>query len=372
MKIGIITKHAIQNYGSFAQAYALQRTLEELGHQVEIIDYKYPNVAHPAYLTLKARLLKVANTMLKNLLGLKGWRLNARYRECFGTYYHLSRPYPTADALLSDPPQYDAYVSGSDQIWRPELTNGDPMFFLAFAPPGAKRVALASSFGCVAIPDALRTAYATRLNAYDSLAVREASGVRLVKELTGRTATQMIDPSMLLTGDEWRAVARPSTIRGRYVVCYGSKEKAAVNRLAHRYAAAHGCRVVRIVGNFFDWFRRGETYVIDAGPREWMGLVAGAEMAFIGGSFHGTVFATLFNVPFVTVLTGNADQDSRQLDLVRLLGVDRCAVETQEVDMVDFTEVRAALDFVRINRRVGEMRAAAVRFMREALVELER
>lgn len=367
MKIGIITKHGIQNYGSFAQAYALQRTLEGLGHTVEIIDYKYPNAAHPSHLTMKARLLKAANTALKNLLGLKGWRLNARYQACFRTYYRLSRPYPTVAALVADPPQYDVYVSGSDQIWRPELTNGDPMFFLAFAPRGAKRVALASSFGCVTIPETLRAAYAAHLNAYDSLAVREASGVRLVKELTGRTATQMIDPSMLLTGDEWRTVARPSTIRGRYVVCYGSKEKAAVNRLAHRYASAHGCRVVRIVGNFFDWFRRDERYVIDAGPREWMGLIAGAEMAFVGGSFHGTVFATLFSVPFVTVLTGNADQDSRQLDLVRLLGTERCAVEAKAVDAVDFAEVRAALDFARINRRVGELRAEAMRFMREAL-----
>ena len=44
--VGIITIHKINNYGSVFQAYALQRTCEDLGFKTEIIDYNYPNAFH--------------------------------------------------------------------------------------------------------------------------------------------------------------------------------------------------------------------------------------------------------------------------------------------------------------------------------------
>lgn len=39
MKIGIMSMHRILNYGSFMQALSLKLMLEELGHEVEFVDY---------------------------------------------------------------------------------------------------------------------------------------------------------------------------------------------------------------------------------------------------------------------------------------------------------------------------------------------
>ena len=40
MKIGILTFHWATNYGAVLQCYALQAYLEQLGHNVRVIDYK--------------------------------------------------------------------------------------------------------------------------------------------------------------------------------------------------------------------------------------------------------------------------------------------------------------------------------------------
>lgn len=368
MNVGIITKHAIENYGSFAQAYGLQRTIEDLGHHAEIIDYVYPNVFHPGHRSIKGKIKHGINHLLKNVLAFRGWRLKHRYDECFKTYYHLSKKYPTKDSVFADPPKYDVYVSGSDQIWRPEFTNGDPTFFLDFAPEGAKRIAFSSSFGCVEIPQKHQAAYKDLLNKYSSIAVREASGVKLVKDLTGRDAELVIDPSMLLTGEQWRNIVRQSEVRGKYVVCYGTKNQDAVHRLAHRYADPRGYQVIHIVGNFFDFFKRSERYIIDAGPREWMGLIDGAEMAFIGGSFHGTVFSTLLHTPYVTVLTGHADHDTRQLNLLKLLGIEPCGVLPQDADGVDFDKIRGMLDFDVLDKKIAREREKAIDYLKKSLL----
>ena len=47
MKILTITCHDVYNFGASLQAYALQHYLEELGHEVEIINYR------PGYLYKK-------------------------------------------------------------------------------------------------------------------------------------------------------------------------------------------------------------------------------------------------------------------------------------------------------------------------------
>ena len=39
MKVAVITRHAICNYGSFLQSYALQKAIEKLGNEAVIIDY---------------------------------------------------------------------------------------------------------------------------------------------------------------------------------------------------------------------------------------------------------------------------------------------------------------------------------------------
>ena len=55
-KVGIITRHAVANYGSILQTYATQKTFEKLGYDSEIINYirKDEQGKNIAYANLKS------------------------------------------------------------------------------------------------------------------------------------------------------------------------------------------------------------------------------------------------------------------------------------------------------------------------------
>ena len=119
--IGIITIHKINNYGSVLQAYALQRVCEDLGYKTEIIDYNFPNDFHRGNKYAVASdtqpnepcWIKLLNT--QNLI---------RQHNCISMflkeYQHLStHSFECPDSLKKKAPQYDVYITGSDQLWNP-------------------------------------------------------------------------------------------------------------------------------------------------------------------------------------------------------------------------------------------------------------
>src|SRR5690554_1151857 len=190
-KVGIATIHDIYNYGSILQAYATQKSIEKLGYDVEIIDYKYPNEYHKrgsnVQNRIKSFILNKTNEFLKNLLP-KG--KTSVYKNNYKTFkqknYKLSSiRYNSQKELTENPPKYDIYVSGSDQIWRPEFVKADKCFFLDFFKEG-KRISYASSFSSIKIPNEYSTIYSEYLARYNHLSTREESGVQIIKDLIGK------------------------------------------------------------------------------------------------------------------------------------------------------------------------------------------
>ena len=303
------------------QAYATQRAIEKLGYKAQIIDYQYPNSYHATYPSLKVKARHWANNAMKNLLpGHLGTSLIRKYQDAFNSFYHLTEYYPTRNSVFDNPPVFDVYVAGSDQLWRPAFTNGDGVFFADFAPKGKKRISYASSFGCLKIEEIYKGEYTRMLGAFDGLSVREESGINLIKELTGRDANLVLDPSLLLQADEWRCIKKSSGIKGRYVFCYGMIGIDYVNRVAKELIGSEDIAIVRTNGNFFDYFNKDIHYILDCGPLEWLDLIDNAEFV-LAGSFHGTAFSIQFHKPFLSVLSGEENQDSRQINLLNLLNL---------------------------------------------------
>lgn len=368
MKIGIITKHCIQNYGSFMQAYGLQAAIEKLGYEVEIIDYVYPNKFHPTHKNLKALILHVINYICKNLLpGMPGKMFNKRYRDCWAEYYKLSKHYPDRESIFSSPPIYDIYVAGSDQIWRPKFTNGDSVFFCDFAPKGAKRVSYASSFGCLNIPNEYKESYKSLLLKFSKVGVREQSAVNVVSDLAKISSTQVIDPSLLLSSIEWRKLSLPSNRKKDYIVCYGRVEMDFVHRIAQEFASLYNYDVVRINGKFYDYFSRNIKYVLDAGPKEWLGLIDNAKIVIIGGSFHGTAFAIQFHKPFISVLSGNEDHDTRQKNLLNNFGLQDLGIYDNSNDIETLNSKIFNIDWDSVDARLDTLRQQSFDFLRDCL-----
>ena len=173
--IGIITIHKINNYGSVLQAYALQKVCEDLGYEVEIIDYDFPNNFHQ-----NNKYANVSDTQPNEPKLIKALFAKSLIKQHKG-YLNLSdKKYHQVEDFTANPPSYDVYITGSDQLWSPRHCNGDPAFMLYFAPDNALKISYAASIGSNAIPEELKKAYIELLSRYKHISGREYTGAAVL------------------------------------------------------------------------------------------------------------------------------------------------------------------------------------------------
>ncbi len=301
MKAGIITFHYAHHYGAQLQAYALMKAVMHAGVDCEIIDYVRKDSIEGSRLFKKGfsarTLLSNADTLL-NYFSLK--RRYDRFQSFVSKDMKLSeKSYRRYTELEADAPEYDMYVCGSDQIWNPLIYGEktfDPAFFAAFAFTGRK-IAYAPSFGISQMPEDKRDKLRNYLMSFDALSVREKQGEKIIEDVSGRASITVLDPTLLLTGDEWGELANTPSFETPYLLCYfvsdGRKYSDYVKQLSEIYKLP----VVALCGS-----RRvpacTKKKVLDAGPKEFLGLFKNAAM-ICTDSFHGTVFSVNFKKDFV-------------------------------------------------------------------------
>lgn len=300
MKAGILTFHYAHHYGAQLQAYALMKAITGLGVDCEIIDYVRRDTIEGSSLFKRGfsakALLSNANTLI-NYGKLK--KRHVRFDSFVHDNMRLSKKhYSSYGELKADIPEYEVYVCGSDQIWNPviyEEKTFDPAFFADFAKSG-RRVAYAPSFGISSIPENMRDTLKKYLDKFDRLSAREKQGEDIIREIAGRESVTVLDPTLLLKGDEWAAHAAAPVFRKPYLLCYfitdGRKYGEAVKTLSEKYKlpVISLCGSRRVVPST-------RSTVMDAGPREFLGLFANASVVCTD-SFHGTVFSVIFEKPF--------------------------------------------------------------------------
>lgn len=327
--IGIITIHKINNYGSVLQAYALQKVCEDLGYKVEIIDYDFPNKFHQ-----NNKYSTASDTQPNEPKWIKALFAKALVRQHKGIrlfidkYQNLSsNKYHKVEDFTANPPAYDVYITGSDQLWSPRHCNGDPAFMLYFAPDNALKISYAASIGSNAIPEELKTAYIGLLSRYKHISVRENTGADVIRSLINKKATVVLDPTLLLNKDEWNKVATPKRlVMKKYILCYFLNYTfnafPYVDELAMDMQKQTGYEIVRVARPPHKLSFINTTYQIGASPEEFLALVRDAEIV-LTTSFHGTAFAVNYGKPVFTVVQDRNASDSRQVSLMHNLGLDK-------------------------------------------------
>lgn len=365
-KIGIITVVNVNNYGAELQAFALNRKLTDLGYDNEIIDYLY--YIHPKYEErpnskpifnisfknkLKWKILKTINFAVRTI-----WSKEAKNRdERFSSFHKkntkLSQTYTNIDQLYKAKMNYDIYMVGSDQVWNPQTQTSLLPYFLTFAPKGKKKISFAPSFGESNISEENLSVYKECLNSFDALSCREKEGAEMIKEITGRDATHVVDPTLLLSKDEWLKFANIPVLTSDqpYILIYVITYSPYIKKLAEFLSAATGYRLVRICKSAGKEDSQSATEnIIDAGPAEFIGYYSKASMV-VTNSFHGTVFSTIFNKPFYTVVPGHKTNTIRQRDYLKLLGLENRLVaeggefpdkKNFDLDFTESNKLRAA------------------------------
>ena len=345
-RVAIITRHAVSNYGSFLQAYATQRCVESLGHEALIIDYRRtderPVAVERTLLStkpqwkksrFKSALYLAARTPESILAGHAFAKERSRLLKTTAQYSNFEQ-------LASNPPQADVYMTGSDQVWGP-VGNGvyDNSYALAFLASPASRIAYAASFGKSDMPDEVARRFANMISRYSSVLVREDSAVRRLKDW-GVESSQVLDPTLLLDGTEWRKMKKPIKDR-RYVLVYQIHSDPRVGSYAERVAQAKGLPLIRISCAMHQATRKGHfRYLPSMG--QFISYIDGAE-CLVTDSFHGTAFAINLSTPFVEVLPTNGTS-SRNASILRLTGLEERVLSGDE----DVALSEKPIDFERV------------------------
>ncbi|MDD3431325.1 MAG: polysaccharide pyruvyl transferase family protein [Bacteroidales bacterium] len=309
-RIGLFTIIDYLNYGNRLQNYAAQEVLRSLGFEVETIlnEAARPEISRSEYIKNRIR-----NALRQSPLKLLQKAFNkfrdsknkAFYEECrrkralsfeaFSRRYICESDFRLIPGRLYEnlDERYDFCVAGSDQIWNPHIRFGSSLDFLSFV-PAPKRLAYAPSFGVAEIPDRYRQRYSQYLSEMATLSVREERGAEIIRDLCGREAKVLVDPTLMLDSSSWEAVAVPARHRPakEYLLTYfigalSAERKATLQALA----AVKKLEIVQLA-SFDDPLR------YDADPGEFVDYISRAALVCTD-SFHSCIFAMLAGRPFV-------------------------------------------------------------------------
>lgn len=301
LKIANLTLDGYFNYGNVLQRYAVCNLLMGLGAEVESLWFSSQAGFLP-YLQSHYPWMKDSwdwKTWVKLGINWKGathkmfsgenaWEAarNAVIKSFVDRYIPMR--YDVDFTRVAD--EYDYFVTGSDQVWNPYFVDLEKLF-ITFA-PSEKRIAYAASISCPEIPQDKLQAFIDGVRGMKAISVREQAGADLIQQLTGRRVQVVADPTMLVTAEDWRSIARkPSWLKGdeQLLVTYflGKRPDSVIESIARE----NGLHIVNMLDE-----RVFEHYAI--APEEWLWLIDHARFMYTD-SFHGTVFSILFRTPFV-------------------------------------------------------------------------
>lgn len=391
-KIAIATMTGSANYGNALQNYAVLRLIEQCGYEAETLHITTKNGYPDAPKHEQSLMSKLKPGYIRDFLHLRqgmtcgakndsdfapalyatlkenadAWKQSSLRKQArFNAFKKETLKYTDFDInnIFFDLPrleQYAAFVTGSDQVWNPYYKTNSLVEFLQFAPQ-QKRIALAPSFGVSAIPESRANEYSQWISEIPHLSVREEAGAKIIRELTGREATVLLDPTFGLTKEEWISFARKpkdfSLKPDSYVFCYFlGNRTCAYTKAIHRYAEKNHCQIIDV----YD-VQQLENYCYD--PQEFVWLLVNAKAVFTD-SFHGCAFAINMQKPFVVfdrVGDGCITQSSRITTILDKTGLQERKFEKLKSDQID------RVDFSSSQQAITEGRKKLIDYLRNSL-----
>ena len=358
-RVALITYHAAHNNGSFLQAFATQKLIEQLGYDCDIINFSTPK---QQYLYDVYKKVSGPKDVAKNLYAFFHHKLIQRRHDDFTSLVHSAlkltpKFYETSEQLKELNGQYDVFVSGSDQIWNTEAWDYSDAYMLDFVKQGRK-VAFASSMGGHILEKkndkALAAHYQKLLASYDAIAVRELTAQQYLQPLVKQRVEQVLDPTVLLPAEAYDEITAPRLVNEPYIFYYAIdsiERNDSAAKAVQEFAGKKGLPVyVMFTGNKSYGLKKYGFHLLEvAAPNHYLSLIKHADHV-LSASFHGTVFSIIFGKQFHVVRgkhNGKVNMDDRMTSLLKLSGLEsRQLIEDQPwgSGIIDYRLVRPRLD----------------------------
>jgi hypothetical protein len=379
MKIGIVTLPFNWNYGGILQTYALQNVLKELGHEAITI-----NRNSKIIMPLRMKILSFGKRFLlryvfQKKVVVRTWlRENEIKKLRQNTDRFIDKHIKVTELLQNEKEfnmlnkyNFETYICGSDQVWRPRYSPNIENHFLGFLPESStvKRVAFAASFGVDHWEYTTAQTEACRKLAkrYDAISVREDSGVKLCEKHLGVKAQQLLDPTLLIPREEYVKLVEQDDIPKNtgsllnYVLDQSPEKKKMIDTIAIELELKTFSTMPK--NDFSNISKNRIEDCIFPPVTNWIRGFMDAEFV-ITDSFHGTAFSIIFNKPFIAI--GNAKRGiTRFTSLLNTLGLEDRLVTDTEADILPL--VRTKIDFDFVNQKLEQKKKEAFFFLKKAL-----
>ena len=312
-KVGQVTLYNY-NYGSALQCFATQRVVEQAGYSCVLFRESEKNgvwrkmfylikalakaAVHPThargFLCMMQSKRKTALTALRES-DFKGLQQFVE-EDIFSvklTYTEMKR------VARSD--EFAAFISGSDQIWKPSVV--DDIYMLNFTgEEKVRKFSYAASLSVDSLQEGDKERYSNWLSKLNGISVREKKAVELLQPLTEKEVIQVCDPVFLIDKQEWLALSGSNRkIEENYLFCYFLGDDKNYRLYAKQFAESRGYKIVTFP-NLLQVPRKvdssfGDYKIYDASPLDFVNIIAKASFV-ITDSFHATTFSIINNTPF--------------------------------------------------------------------------
>lgn len=369
MKVDIITRHSVPNYGSLLQAYATQKIIEDMGFEAEIINYtrydeRYKNLVN-SLLNGKKWDKNFMTRLIYKAIQIPNYSIMYRkfkdYRKNFLKESKIE--YGNLNELQENIPIADVYCSGSDQIWgKIGKSEFDEAYFLKFVNDKNKKcIAYASSFGKEKIDKNLENKLHELLKHYSQILVREDTAKEILKRHGFNNVEQVLDPTLLLNREQWEELANKGKNKyKKYILIYQLHENKKFDRYAKEFSKKTGLKLLRISPSIYHIKRSGKMIYLP-NQYEFLALFKNAEYV-LTDSFHATVFSIIFNKKFIDVLPGVTS--TRIISILNLVGLQERILRNYE----DFSFITKKIDFSSCNKQIEMERKKSIKMFKNAII----
>lgn len=349
----IVTFHCVPNYGAVLQAYGLQEYLKTVFKEVRVLDYR-PATLLKEYKNINSYSL---GSVVFSIWSLFPFMEKKRAFSNFEKRFHLSDVRgKTVDDFCDITSDY--LFCGSDQIWNPDVTHGfDPVYFGKLRINGKPKViSYAASFGKSIFSKQELFQMKTLLEHVDVVSVREKEAKELLDKELNITSTMVADPTILAGSEVFKPLIKSVDYK-QYLFVYTLTNNPVTLQIAKDVAKKKGLQIVQVNGNRKPFHKPNHTIINDAGPEEFLSLLYHADFV-VTDSFHGTVFANMFHVPYITI--PHKTRGGRMVTLLSELGMLDCLTEQADVS-------EKSIDWSVVDKNLLRIRKISIDFINKSL-----
>lgn len=377
VRIGILSHYFnSHNYGGNLQTYAFCQLLVRLGYDAQQVAYQVNTLSSKVSIFERIKRQKSVKQLIQSVFIKtmnKFFRAKFSQRNLSIARFNAGIPHSeniyTVKNIL-DCTDYDIYITGSDQVWNPDWTE-ETTFLLDFVPEGKKKLAYAASIGKKELTKEQQEVFREKLADFAAVSVREEDAVDLLRELSPVPVVQTLDPTLLLTREQWDEVCSERLIPEKYIFTYFLGADTNQRNVATEFAKKKGLPIVTLP--FLEGaFRKcdaffGDKKLYDISPADFVSLIKHAEYV-LTDSFHACVFSSIYQKEFFAFQRlGHAGMGGRLYSLTKLFHSEDHFCDIQERATLNYIENLEKIDYAKPHPELDSMRTQSFEFLRRNL-----